>query len=1041
MRLANSFALTLFLLGALTIGVAAVGIYMFSASSVEEQASEQLLLNIEDAAYHLETNLSHSIDLIKTISQSDSVRMILAESNAAMEGMKDEELSDYLSSRNRIWQEASVEDPIVQEILSNDTADFLKRFQQMLPQLIGEVFLTNRYGAVTAGTTKLTTFEHAQKYWWQRAYNSGKGRIFLDDRGYDDSVGAVVLGITVPVFQEGRFIGMLKANIRTDVFVSGMNASDTNAFSLYLLRSSGMIVSGGKAAPLTASIGSPTLDLLTEDGQDTAVIIDSKRIIAFTHLRPGGQDVTFGGKESSIDHTRGGNGDPWIVLGTLERTAALQPLRVQQILYLELGLLLVLILAVVSLLISRRQVKPITLLAEMARRIGRGDLSATAEMPVNNELGELGRTLSMMAEDLQKSMTSRESLEQEIIRRKEGEKQYRDLFSKMSEGFALHRMVFDEQGEPVDYIYMSVNPAFERLTGLRADQIIGKSVLEILPELEEVWIREYGRIVRERSSKTFSQYSRILGKFFLVHAFSPSEGTFATLITDISSLKETQRQLEEDKRQLTTVLDTISEAVILTDSEGMIVYMNQEAEDLIGPSASEDPIRLSSICRFLRKDSEGCPISQVLETGITIKSEGPEYIEDRQGNRTEIEYQIQPIIINSLVSGAVIVLYDVTERERMRKQMVLSDRMESLSVLSSGIAHDFNNYLGGIFGYIELALTLIETEDLTGAKEFLTHAFEVYDKSKGLTQQLMTFSKGSKPDRQPHLIQQILEECVSFSLSGSSMTAEVSVQPDLPVCLCDKQLISQSIDNLLINAKQAMADTGTISISITLQRQLHFKFDPKNERADYVKISITDTGSGIPAGLLSRIYDPFFTTKETGHGLGLAVVFSTIQQHQGWVDVTSVEQKGTEFLIYLPLGTTEEMSREAETEREPYRSEGHVLILDDQDFMREIIARMLEQIGYTPLTAETGKQALEIYEKHAASIIFCILDLTLPGELLGKDIARILHKRREDLPCIAASGYAKDPIIANPREYGFAASLPKPFTRKQLEVLLSELRL
>jgi PAS domain S-box-containing protein len=379
---------------------------------------------------------------------------------------------------------------------------------------------------------------------------------------------------------------------------------------------------------------------------------------------------------------------------------------------------------------------------------------------------------------------------------------------------------------------------------------------------------------------------------------------------------------------------------------------------------------------------------------------------------------------------------NITERKKLEEELQKMQKLQSLSILAGGIAHDFNNLLSGIYGYISLATYEVKDEKLS---EYLSKAMTTMERARGLTLQLLTFAKGGAPIRKIGNLFPFVQETAQFTLSGSNIFTNFDIPDNLSPCNFDKNQIEQVIDNIVINAKQAMPDGGTITISaqnvsISLNNHLYLK------NGDYVRISIKDQGIGIPKNILPHIFDPFFTTKATGNGLGLASCYSIIKRHNGAIEVESEPGEGSTFHIYLPSAIKEEISSDIMTNAN-HEGSGTFLVLDDQDFMRDTIGGMLKFMGYTVVCKDNGKDVVEYITaefKSGRKLSGIILDLTIPGGMGGKETMEEIKKLHPKVTVFAMSGYAEDPIIADPVKYGFTASICKPFKKSELAELLNK---
>jgi PAS domain S-box-containing protein len=375
------------------------------------------------------------------------------------------------------------------------------------------------------------------------------------------------------------------------------------------------------------------------------------------------------------------------------------------------------------------------------------------------------------------------------------------------------------------------------------------------------------------------------------------------------------------------------------------------------------------------------------------------------------------------------------DRLRFIEQSRQSQKLEALGILAGGIAHDFNNLMGGVYGYIDLARA--DTADEKVA-QFLSKAMNTIHRARGLTRQLLTFAKGGAPLLSAGPLFPFVEDTARLILSGSNSACMVKVPANLWQCNFDENQIGQVIDNIVINAQQAMPLGGTIEIyaeNVPVNGN-----HPFLKKGNYVKLTVKDHGIGIPAHILPSIFDPFFTTKSKGHGLGLATCFSILNRHGGSIEVESEQGLGSSFHMYLPAALDAGIPKKSAADKK-HRGTGTILVVDDEGIMRETIRDMLESFGYSVLLKENGKEAidfvtLETAEKHPlAGILF---DLTIPGGIGGREAILEIRSINPDIPVFAISGYAEDPVIANPEDYGFTGSLCKPFKMADLAALLNK---
>jgi len=497
------------------------------------------------------------------------------------------------------------------------------------------------------------------------------------------------------------------------------------------------------------------------------------------------------------------------------------------------------------------------------------------------------------------------------------EQKYQTLFREMLNGFALHEIICNESGEPVDYRFLAVNPAFEKMTGLKAQEITGRTVLEIIPETEPYWIDTYGKVALTGEPAFFENYSSDLKKHFEVTAFRPASNQFACIFQDITERK----QAEE-------------------------------------------------------------------------------------------------------------------ERVKLQSQLNQAQKMESVGRLAGGVAHDFNNMLGVILGHTELALE--EADENHGLFSDLKEIQTAAQRSANLTKQLLTFAR--KQIIAPrildlnHTIESMLN--MLHRLIGEDIDLVWKPAGDLWPVKMDPSQVDQILANLCVNARDAIADVGRLTIETCKQT---FNGDYCSEHqgfvpGDFVMLALSDNGCGMDKETLENLFEPFFTTKDVGKGtgLGLATVYGIVKQNKGFINVYSEPGKGTTFKIYLPRFT--EADKEVTLVPEEKKASGGdetILLVEDEPSILKMTRMMLERKGYTVLSAGTPAEALEIAREHGDKIDLLITDVIMPG-MNGRDLAEKLISLYPNIKFLFMSGYSANVIAHQGILEQGVPFIQKPFSMKDL---------
>lgn len=501
-----------------------------------------------------------------------------------------------------------------------------------------------------------------------------------------------------------------------------------------------------------------------------------------------------------------------------------------------------------------------------------------------------------------------------------------------------------------------------------------------------------------------------------------------------------ETDLIAEKERLLVTLRSIGEGVITTDVNGFVTMMNPIAEELTGWTTAEVADQsISEVFQLLHVQTrKSCPNPgmMVLKSAARQESQWPNLLINRHGVELLVTYSASPMLDeNRGIIGAVMIIRDVTNQEKINEVLRNSDKMQSLGVLAGGIAHDFNNLLISIFGNIELAQDYLSTGDQENGMERLKQAYGIFGRAKDLAQQLLTFSKGSKPILQVMSLVPILTQSPKLVLSGSNVVLETDLSENLWLCNIDENQIGQVVDNIVLNARQAMTDGGKITITATNLPAGSAEI-PSTISGDVVRVSISDTGPGIDSTIIANIFDPFFTTKHgSGNGLGLSIVNMIIKQHGGMVSVESRVGRGTTFFLYIPRSVAGEVTEVLPQDIQRPEGNGRVLIMDDEKVICDILRRNLEMCGYSVSEARSCDEAISLFreaKENSAPFAMVFLDLTIPGGVGGQTAVADIRRMDPEVFTIAISGYSNDPVMANPYCYGFSTVLSKPFTQAEI---------
>jgi PAS domain S-box-containing protein len=639
-----------------------------------------------------------------------------------------------------------------------------------------------------------------------------------------------------------------------------------------------------------------------------------------------------------------------------------------------------------------------------------------------------GTPISLMA--LTRDIGERRRMEEAL---RQSEERFSRLAQASLEGIAVH------DGEKI----LDANQAMASLFGYEISELIGMNVLDLAaPESRDRVRRNslsghdkpYEAIGLRKDGSTFA--GELCGR----PTTYQGRTVRVTAMRDVSERKRGEEAIAAEKERLAVTLRSIGDGVITTDIKGGIVLMNRVAEEMTGWTQSDARGRpleevFATIDEVTRAPCEN-PVTRVLSTGQVSELANHTVLMARNGAERTVADSGAPIRDrNGETIGVVLVFRDMTEKRKSLEAVQRAARLDSLGVLAGGIAHDFNNLLGGIFGYVELARAASKDAE---TNEYLEATLATMNRARALTLQLLTFAKGGAPIQRVTSLIPFIQETVQFALSGSSVSCWFSLAEGLWPCNIDRNQIGQVIDNIAINAQQAMPNGGTIEVTARNVLMEEGAL-PSLAGGKYVKLSIKDTGIGIAKDIMPRIFDPFYTTKTKGHGLGLATCYSIISRHGGWIDAESEPGMGSTFHVYLPASAEVAVASGEESVR--HQGSGTIIVVDDEEVIRRTVGKMLESLGYGVVCRKDGAEAVDLYVKESMAghvFVGMILDLTIRGGMGGQEAVREIRKWDSKLPVFVASGYADDPVMTDPAQYGFTASICKPFTIAELAKMLDE---
>jgi two-component system, cell cycle sensor histidine kinase and response regulator CckA len=625
----------------------------------------------------------------------------------------------------------------------------------------------------------------------------------------------------------------------------------------------------------------------------------------------------------------------------------------------------------------------------------------------------------------------------------ENEERYRILVETSPDAILMHR----------DGVILFANPSALRLfRAERAEHLLGRTVDSIVhPDfrgLVRERIEEAKSVVGHTNVPHEEMMLRLDGSPIDVealgtHLIYQGKPAVQVILRDITARKVAELALRESEETLRNLMEVMPVGVALLEHDGSVTYLNRCFEEHFGYALEELPdldtwYGLAYPDAAYRDDL----LAATRANQAKAQAEGKP-IPPNKVNVTCKDGSIRHMIINRQKAGnrTLVNFTDITERESQQSEHLKSQKLESLGVLAGGIAHDFNNILTGILGNITLAQLYLDQEHPSFKP--LGYAEKAASRAGELATQLLTFAKGGTPVKKIVALEALIEEVVSLALRGANVIGKLHLAEGLHAIEADEGQMGQVFHNIVLNAVQAMPGGGTLTVTadnVSLTGVTRPALPPGN----YLRVVFSDQGHGMPEELQDQIFDPYFTTKPGGSGLGLASVHSIVKKHGGHVEVRSLVGRGTDFIFYLPsIGAVAAAPAEAVVAAEDGRhAGGAVLVMDDDELIQILATQILEHLGYRVATCASGEEAVALYAKAVGAgtpFLAAIMDLTIPGGMGGKDAAQLILALDPAARLIVSSGYSNDEVMADYARYGFCAAMAKPYRVSELTAVLAGL--
>lgn len=632
------------------------------------------------------------------------------------------------------------------------------------------------------------------------------------------------------------------------------------------------------------------------------------------------------------------------------------------------------------------------------------------------------------------ALLPRDELETSVKERTKELEESRNYINNVIVSMMDMLIVVDPQGK-----IKTVNKITEKLLGYNEDELVGHPISLILSSNNSSFAETSEFIdlfkhesVRNLETVYLSKDCRNIPVLFSGSIMKDDYNEIIGIVCvaqDITELKHAESVLKESEEKHRNVFENANEGIIVIQDD-KLKLINPKASEIFGYLG--DKINSRNLIMSIHLDDRQAVLDHYRESllGKEINLYQFRVIDNNakikwmEASAIKINWEGEP--------ASLVFINDITERRKIEDELLKAQKLESIGILAGEIAHDFNNFLQGIVGNISLAQTL--TKPGEKIYERLLEAEKASESAKNLTQQLLTFAKGGEPILKLASVNEIAKDATNLGLLGSNVKGVFHLSNDLWNAEVDKGQISQVINNLVINAKQATPNGGIIKV-ITENKILNEDNVFSLKAGHYVKISIEDHGVGISEENLTKIFDPFFTTKPNGNGLGLATCYSIIKKHNGNISVESKVGIGTTFNIHIPALPDKKLEVVKKKEEIEFSGSGKILVMDDEGFIRELASAMLSSMGYKVAFAEDGNEALDKYKdalQAGEPFDLVIMDLTIPGGMGGKETIIKLKEIDPNAKAIVSSGYSNDFMLSEFVKYGFSGILAKPYRRNEL---------
>jgi PAS domain S-box-containing protein len=598
--------------------------------------------------------------------------------------------------------------------------------------------------------------------------------------------------------------------------------------------------------------------------------------------------------------------------------------------------------------------------------------------------------------------------------------------------------------------YLGCNTAYARFIGSEADDIFSRTASDVLPaeqaqqtHMEDLRVLANGESLETEGWVSDAEGKQVYHNTVKIPYLESAAGS--TGMIGISRDLTKRIEMEQEVKRLAVAVEQSTESIMITNVDGVILYVNSAFESTSGYSSEEVLGQHPDLLKSGKHDEAYfSKLWDTISSGDTWEGELTNRKKD--GNLYVEEAVIYPIRNDSdEVINYVAISRDITQEMKIEKHLRQQQKMNAIGELAGGVSHDFNNILTAILGYVALCMNSVDEESKTYG--YLKEIVKAGDRATKLVRQILTFSRQEEQEFHSLELQHIIEDSLSMvqTTMKKNIAVEKEIDPDCGPILGDTTQLQQVMVNLCTNAAHALGKEGSGTLSVSLKQVEILSGKPDEQALElapgfYACIKVSDTGCGMPPEVLERIFEPYFTTKKKGEGtgFGLSIVHGIVRKHRGVINAASEEGEGTVFTLYFPLLLSEsEQDQQAVSRPSTPEGYGRILFVDDDETVLSMGREILESFGYTVVTGTNGRRALDTFEQNPSDFDVLVTDYSMP-EMNGHELIRHVLEIRQDLPAILCSGYMEKIEGESLKELGHAAFLAKPLDWHELSRTIQE---